>query len=109
MKYFHFYFYFYENILTSLKSLSNPIFLFETSFEIIQSQFFSFNFLIEFSSKLFVSAENPTTIFGLNLLCFEIKLKISFVFSNSKLSNFSFLILNISVLLNLKSATAAEK
>jgi len=54
-----------------LKSELKPIDLLETSFAIIQSQFFSINLFFEFSTKLLVSAAKPITSFGLRELCFE--------------------------------------
>ena len=50
------------------KIKSKPMDLFETSFAIIQSQFFSINFFLEFSSILLVSAAKPITSFGLKEL-----------------------------------------
>ena len=57
-----------EKIETSLKSESKPIFLLDTSFAIIQSQFFSLSFSLAYFSKLLVSAANPITSLGLKEL-----------------------------------------
>ena len=43
----------------------------ETSLAIIQSQFFSINFLFAFLFRSFVSAANPITSLGRRELCFE--------------------------------------
>ena len=44
----------------------------DTSFAIIQSQFFSDSFFLAYLIKLFVSAAKPITILGLSELCLDI-------------------------------------
>ena len=72
------------------------------------SQNFSFIFFVEFSIRFSVSAENPTSNFGLDLLFFPKKFNISTFFSTLISSSFfSFLILYFFLLRGLKSETAA--